>query len=451
MIYIFALIGLTCVGLFVAQLTRSVMWGWASLLIVTWYDFTFGTSASLVGSLHVDPNRAVWIALLLAGMIRSFARLRNGSTSQTLILIYTAIFLLSVIRGVAAHGVFTAGNDASGLSATLIGMFYFFTIRTDEDQIEKFVRYYVYYAVASFFTGVFAFAGFHVGSAAWAHLEGEVADERYLNSASAAALALGALLLLGWIAHRTSKRWMYWAMPLLFAMAILVRTRTVWVMLIAIAAALPFIDWKVFKRAVPMGVVCGITVLVLGATLYAGGAGLSSELESSASDEGTWAWRVNGWKAIVADPDQTPVTVLVGKSFGDGWDRWDANFGRYTTAPPHNEFLTQYLRVGLIGTLAAIFFVVRPIYLLGGMRRKRNLLIFPSASVWCLIAVGSLTFSIAYNITVDMWAFLGVANALMVDRSRQFAISDHQLPAGPFLPRLMPPQDYATNRPASGA
>jgi hypothetical protein len=448
MIYIFALIGLTCFGLFVAQLTRSVMWGWASLLIVTWYDFTFGTSASLLGSLHVDPNRAVWIALLLAGVIRSFSRLRKGSTSQTLILIYTTMFLLSVIRGVLIHGVFTAGNEASGMSSALIGMFYFFTIRTDEDQIEKFVLYYVYYAGASFLTGLFAYLGFHVGTAAWAHTE-VVADERYLNASSAAALALGSVLLLGWIAHRTSRRWMYWAMPLLFAMAILVRTRTVWVMMIVFAAVIPFVDWKIFKRAVPMGIVGGIAVLVLGIAFYAGGSALSSELESSASNEGTFTWRVNGWKVIVADPDQTPATVLVGKSFGDGWERWDPSFGVYTSAPPHDEYLVQYLRVGLIGTLAAIFFVVRPIYLLGGMRGKRNLLIFPSAAVWCLVAVGSLVFGVTYAINVDMWAFLGVANALLVNRSRQIAMSDEPLPTGFPLARIKLTHGYTATRPAS--
>ncbi len=427
MTYIVGLVVAICFCLYVAQLTRNVMWGWVSLLLATWYDLGFGTSSALLGAFHISPLDIVTIPLLLAGAIRFCKRIRTGSTTQTLVLAYLAVFFLSFLRGILAYGVNASGNEVRGNGASLIGLLYFFTIPLDQETIEKFLRYYVYYAIGLFCIGVLAYAGFHVGTIAWTH--DHAADERVLPSSAAGAIGLASVILISWIAHRSAKRWMLWAAPLLFSMAILLQTRTVWVMLITMTCAVPFVDWKLLKKLVPMLLAGTFCLVALGIAFYSNSQGLSNHLEESASDTGTLEWRINSWRVLVSDEDQTPETVLIGKSFGSHYFHFDPQGGAYTDAPPHNEYITQYLRVGIVGIIPLFFIILRPFYLLGKIRGTQNRTIFPSASLWSLFAIGAFAFGITYSITSDMWALVGVANALIHARSRRQIQSDNPVMA----------------------
>jgi len=427
MTYIVSLVVTIFFCLYVAQLTKNVMWGWVSLLLATWYDLGFGTSSALLGAFHISPLDIVTIPLLVAGAIRFCKRIRAGSTTQTLVLVYLAVFFLSFLRGILAYGINASGNEVRGEGASLIGLLYFFTIPLDQETIEKFLRYYVYFAIGLFFIGVLAYSGFHVGTVAWTH--DHTSDERVLPSSAAGAIGLASVILISWIAHRSAKRWMFWAAPLLFSMAILLQTRTVWVMLIAMTCAVPFVDWKLLKKLVPMLLAGTFCLVALGIAFYSNSQGLSNHLEESASDSGTLVWRINGWRFLIMDDDQTPETVLIGKSFGSHFFHFDPQGGAYTDAPPHSEYITQFLRVGVVGIIPLLFLILRPAYLLGKVRGTQTRTIFPSASLWSLFAIGAFAFGITYSITSDLWAILGVANALLQAKSQKEIHSENSLMA----------------------
>jgi hypothetical protein len=431
LILIFDVIGVICFGLYVGLLTRDVMWGWGSLLFVTWYDLSFGTNQSLLVSFHIDPLDIVTAALLLAGAIRFFKRLRSGSTSQTLIIIYVCLFLFSFLRGLIAFDVKTVGNESRGLILPLVGLLYFFTIPRDEKTIQKFMMFYIYCSGGLFVIGLLAYAGFHVGAVAWAHVE-ELSDERYLPASASFQIALAAVILLVWISHRKGQRWMFPVAASFLAMAVLLRTRTVWLVLIGIFAATPFVDWKVFKKAVPTlvgGILC---VVVLGSAFYANRGGLSEQLDESASDSETFQWRVLGWQEFISDKDQTPFSVLTGKSIGSGFLRFDPFFRNYVDVAPHDEYITEFLRVGIIGVFTGIFLLARPIYLFAGLEPQRNGAIFPAPSAWRLICIGLAIYGFTYSITIDGWAFIGVANALLLDRGQETVGSEPLLDKNSF-------------------
>jgi O-antigen ligase len=420
LILILGLAVIICFGMYVSLLARNVLWGWGSLLLVTWYDITFGTSSGLLGTFHVAPTDVVTVGLLFAGILRFSKRLSDSSSSQTLIVCYLGLFIFSLARGVAEYGVKLAGNESRGLVWPVIGLLYFFTIPRDERTIRKFVLFYIYSAGALFCVGLFAYLGFHVNSIA---IDVE-ADERYLPANAASQIGLACVLLLAWVSHQKSQRWMFWGAMSLFAMAILLRTRSVWVLLLSVFVALPFLDWKMFKKAVPMVFAGAASTLVLGLVLYSNQSELTNRLQSSASQTNTFEWRFQGWIELLSDKDQTPFSIIFGKAFGGGFVHLDPLSARYTDAPPHNEYLMQFLRLGIPGLFVSFLLIIRPIYLFTRSQAQGNKFIFPSPSAWRLVCIGLLAFGVTYSISIDGWALIGVANALLLDRDNKALNND---------------------------
>jgi O-antigen ligase len=421
LILILGLAGIICFGMYVSLLTRNVLWGWGSLLVVTWYDIAFRQSSGLLGSFHVAPTDIVTVALLIAGILRFSKRLSESSSSQTIIVCYLALFLFSLARGVIEYGVKLAGNESRALVWPIIGLLYFFTIPRDEETIRKFVLFYIYCAGALFCVGLLAYLGFHVGGVA---LDADASDERYLPASAACQIGISCVFLLAWISHHRSRRWMYWAAASFFAMAILLRTRSVWILLLSVFAAVPFIDWKMFRKVVPMLFVGAASTVVLGLVLYSNQGELSTQLQSSASQTNTLEWRFQGWIELLSDKDQTPFSVLFGNAFGGGFVHLDPLSSRYTDAPPHNEYVMQFLRLGIPGLVLSFLMLIRPIYLFNRSQSLVNKSIFPSTSAWRLVCIGLLAFGVTYSITIDGWAFIAVANALLLDRNKKARSSD---------------------------
>ena len=417
------LIGALAGLLFVVKLSRDFTWGWNSLLLANWFNFTFGISRGILGSFHLDLIDLVSISLFFAGLVRFVYRWREGSTSQTLTVVYAALFFLSFLRGVQVYGVNAAGNESRGLVASMIGITYFFTIPRDQAHIAKFLRSYLLYAAALFVVGLLAYAGLPIGAIAWNHGVTGGMDDRLLPSPAAAAIAYSFIILSTWTAHQpqSSARWMRWMAPLFLAMAVLLRTRTVWMMLIAMTAVMPLVDWKLLKRLIPIASLGVVATLALGAAFYANNGGVSQQLEKSAQDSGTWRWRVEGWRYLVMDNENTLTTSLIGKSTGGGYWRFESNTGSYTDDPPHSEYVSEYLCTGAIGLIAVVLLLFRPIFAFARANQRSGDAIFPSSSTWCLMCLGAAVFSITYSLTPDGWALVGVANALLLERKHTAA------------------------------
>ena len=420
MVIAVGLIGTVFGLLFVVKLSRDVTWGWTSLLLANWFNYTFGISQGSLGSLHLDLIDLVSIALFLAGAVRFAYRWREGSTSQSLTVVYAALFLLSFLRGIEAYGVNAAGNESRGLIAGMIGMTYFFTIPRDPALIAKFLRYYCYYAAALFAVGLLAYAGVYIGGIAWAHGNAGGLEDRLLPSPAAAAIAFCFIILSSWTTHRASSsaKWMRWMAPLFLAMAVLLRTRTVWMMLIAMVAAIPLVDPKLFKKLLPTALLGLAATLALGAAFYANNGGVSQQLEHSAQDAGTWEWRVEGWRHLVLENENTLTTILIGRSTGGGYWRFESNTGDYVNYPPHSEYVSEYLCTGLTGLLVIVLLLLRPIFVFARVSKRRAAMIFPSPSTWCLVCIGAVVFGITYSLPSDMWALVGMANALLLERKQ---------------------------------
>ena len=408
------IMGLAFFGVFVYQLSRNVIFGWYCLLAVNLLNVALGLSQTTIGGLHLDPVDLVSISLLAAGAIRFFYRVRLPGRTRLIILAYLVIFGASLFRGMALFGVQAASNEARGLVGEILAMLYFFTTPTDPQTIRKILIAYLRFGAALVIVAILHYAGLNIGTV------GIDEKDRALPSASGETIALCFFIGLGWITHRKSPQILRWLLPVFAGMTIILQHRTVWTVMAVCGTAVLFIDFKLVRRLIPLAVITSVVAVGLAIAIYGTESEASTQFEDSATNSGTWLWRVEAWQTSVSDENQTIPSVFFGQPMGSGFVRFDSASGGYENLPPHSEYVVQYLRFGVLGLVFFLAFLFRPFLQLYERQREDPLALFPSASVWCLIVIGVIVYGVTYGYDASAIALVGVANAVLLSlRSHQ--------------------------------
>jgi O-antigen ligase len=188
-------------------------------------------------------------------------------------------------------------------------------------------------------------------------------------------------------------------------------------MLAVAIAVLPFVDGKLFRRLLPtiaIGFVLLAGFVVYGQALQ-GGVDVN-QFSDSAQNEGTILWRIDSWKDLVLGEEQTLQSVLIGKSAGSGFHRLDLATGRSIDVAPHNEYITRYLRTGVIGAVCVMFFLIRPIKRLRALGRSDKMAVYPSVASWTISVFMIAVYGVTYGIDAHSFALVGICNALISSR-----------------------------------
>jgi hypothetical protein len=410
---------LVVVGLFgiallsIYLMACHVQAGLFSLLAANFLNLTFGLNATAFGRLHLNLVDAVYIGLLIAGVCRSFRGFRFLNATRILTVGYLLVFASSFARGISANGVFAAGNEARGFVGPLLAMLYFLDAPADEKSVRRYVHGFLVFGAALCVVAALAAAGLPVGVSAWAKSAVAAADNRYLPSSAAAAIGVCGFLALARSSYHGHSFVTELQAPAFFLVAIYLRHRTVWMLLLAGTAALLFVDGRLFRRILPAALLALIAVVGI-AFLENGNANLAGEDEFSASvsNANTWYWRVNGWQEFLFDSDQTPFTVLMGKPIGSGWWRIDPLSHLAQTAPPHSEYVTEYLRAGMIGLFFLMCFLLGPFIALWRVRKEWFVVTYPCTSIWIVVVFITLVYGVTYSIEPESYALFGIASAI---------------------------------------
>ena len=399
--------------LFIYLMACHVEVGLFSLLAVNFLNLTFGMNATAFGRLHLNVLDTVYICILIAGLFRCLRGIRYLATSRLVAIGYLLVFASCFMRGLHANGLFAAANEARGFVGPLFAMLYFLDAPVDEKSVRRYVQGYLVFGGALCVVAILAAAGLPVGASAWAHSASAAADHRYLPASGAAAIGV-----CGFFALARSSCYGHGFLtqlqaPVFFLVAIYLRHRTVWMMLLIGASALLFVDGRLFRRILPAALLA--LAAIVGIVLYEdGNANLAgeSEFSDSASNASTWYWRVNGWQEFLFDSDQTPFTVLLGQPMGSGWWRADPESHLIQTAPPHSEYVTEYLRVGTIGLFLLSLFLFGPLIALCRARKESIDAIYPCTSIWVVVVSITLVYGITYSIEPESYALLGIASSI---------------------------------------
>ena len=388
---------------------RWVEAGLACMLAVQLCNVTFGLNATIVGGLHLNALDAVSACLLGASVIRFASSLRLLTAPRLLAAAYALLFAFSFIRGCDANGLPAAANEARGFVGPLVALLYFADAPADQRSVRRYARWYLLLAACLCVVAALAVAGLPIGVAAGTH--SQIDDQRVLPSSAAAIIAVAGLLA---FAHATYgvRRLSAFLWPALFLFtAIYLRHRTVWIMLLACVASFLFLDGKLFRWIAPMLLCCAAGIALVAFAADQPGIATQSEFAQSLTSTGTWQWRVNSWQELLSDTEETPLSLLAGKPMGGGWWRIDPDSHLLQTAPPHSEYVTEYLRVGVLGLVSILLFACRPLVVLLGVNTMRSS-VRPCPAIWMAIALGALVYGAAYSIEPELYALLGIANAI---------------------------------------
>lgn len=420
MTYLLALSALTLVLAYVYVLFRNPFAGFTSLLAAEFIDMAFGVNNRLVGGIHLDPLDAVSICLLIAGCLRSVQRVRTITVVSMLSFGYLVLFAMSLGRGLYANGFLTVANESRGFTGPLTAMLYFVTVPTDAKALRKYTLAYLWLGAALCVAAALAAAGLPIGINALSQAETLGTDGRYLPAGAAAVIAICGFLSLALYRNRTSGLVRSMIPMVYLCIAVYLRHRTVWIMLVAGALAFLPLDKKLFLRLLPAAALS--LVLVIGLAVYGNSvSGLASEQQfsTSATDFGTLSWRLNGWKDLLFDNEQTPLTVAFGKSMGGGYWRIDPVTYQSISVAPHSEYVQEYLRVGVVGSLLVLCFGLRPLLRLWRLGRYAPYAAYPTTSAWAVVTLITLIYGLTYGIQPHCYALIAIANAFLSNYGSQ--------------------------------
>jgi hypothetical protein len=379
----FPLLGLICVGV---------------VAVFTWDVRVWPSIVNLGGVAVTFPDIVAALLLLSAMLCAAHRRAVIRPAWGTVVFV---LLVICIVRGVVSFGLGSAINEARAWIYIAAVCCWILSLRPAELATQALVfKWIVWTGVGVFLIAVRNIASFGLGAAGTGRsVDGEIVEAgRPVVAGQAMVMAVAALVALYLGRQRQSLPYALTSLAL-FSMVVLAQHRSVWVASLAGLA--------VYVALMPSSrrwlVVGGATLLLLAAgTLWNLEAipWLNERLSASATDTRTFEGRLFDWTTLI---DQSiadgPDTVLFGAPSGAGWDHLRAD-GLLVTYPPHNWFVSSYLRVGLLGLLAMVLVGVRALI---GARTTRNTP--PLAAL--LVSVAA--FCWAYNLSWYLSPILAVA------------------------------------------
>lgn len=386
--------------------------GFSLILFVQLLTQLFGAENGLVGSIHFGLGDGVAGMLMFTGILRFIAAKKSLNVSSLLLITYPVLVFFSLVRGIATFGIHDAGNEARTFFDIAACFLYFSTFSPTRVRIEQYFRIYTIFATLLIFTAVARLVGILP-----ANIEDPV--HRPLPAMGAYSICLAFLICLCWVFYGNAPRYCRWLTPVFAVAAIALQHRTVWVVMFGIIVALYKLERRMLRKLMPAMIVSGALVLVIGAVVY--GSKVRDQFYDSGTNSNTLMWRFEGWMDLIQSSGQTALTYAVGEPFGTGYTRYVD--GAVVGAGTHDDYLAEFLRVGIVGLIVFLLLLLRPMLLL---YRRRNALqeIYPHPLFWVLFALSLLLWNLTYNLTLDQAAFIGILTSIMLylsEKSRSSA------------------------------
>jgi hypothetical protein len=382
---------------------NSPVTAWACLLLLFFMTQATTLFGGMAGGVNVYPGDLLTVLLLAAGIVRIAPIIARSGLSALLTLLFMLLVVFSMIRGIPEAGL-SAINASRPYLAISSAILYFSTFLADDTRLKKYIDLFLWYCGALVLLAVIRYAGLGGGFIA------PSPDFRPLPAAGANAIAVGFLICLCRRHYYASSRLVSLLTPIFGAMAIVLQHRTVWVVLIAMMVSAFVVDLGLVKKLIPVLVVGALLSGVLGAVIF--GSKVNDQFETSATNQGTFEWRVQGWMALLQSDEQTPLTYAVGLPAGAKFAQTDV----LATASGHSEYISALSHVGVLGLCVFLCIVLRAAAKLYGLRRMEGILAFPGPVFWAIFLISVLAYGFTYTITWDQAALIGMANSIVITR-----------------------------------
>ncbi|MDQ4068248.1 MAG: hypothetical protein M3203_02025 [Actinomycetota bacterium] len=400
-------------------------------------EATFGAAPGVeIAGVVVYTRDAVLLAILSAGAARLAMRATRPAPSGMAGWAWSSLLLLTVLsllRGVQSYGANLAGNDFRPAFYLLAGVIGIAAQPSRSSFVRDIVDVWTGVALLLVAVGMARLVGLTVGL--------PIDQQPFLNGRplyASPTLFIAQAALLSFFGDALQSRWARFpGLPYLFTIAVLLfRHRTVWAAMVISLVAMwttlrpekPVIGTRVNRHWAGVFISGGVLVFIL---VAGKGASLERELtaatETATSQESTFMWRIEGWKALLDRQGADPQDLVVGIPYGAGYHR--EVFDAEVDYSPHSWYVQTVNRVGLLGCAMMV------LALLTLSKRGRRGGLLPR-NLGALLVLSTAVYGFAYYPPEVEGILLG----LVVLSARHVRLTVHhgEQPATIPAPRLTP-------------
>lgn len=368
-------------------------------------------------SLAVDvAGLSVGILDLLAILmlaVAAFRRLWRGSVETWELVTWSMALLtgINAVRGLQAFPLEQVMNETRPWLYLWAVLLFSGTVRVTRSMWRTLGTGLVAYTGWLVAVAVAGFAATGVNTVtAQIQLGNYLVDPRPVAASGALVLADAMLLL---IVFRRRMRRLLWLVAFVTVglVVILLQHRTVW---IAVAVGLGYAAMTAIRKGgharraalaasamIAVPAIIGLTTGALQQSVLAGSA------SNAAGQQSTFLWRLLGWRQLVGG-DRDILEVIVGEPFGRGFLRVVNDVT--LTVSAHSQYVSTYLRLGLIGLVGVGWLVV--LAWRGAAVAGAQLQVSPDLLRGLVILV------VLYGVTYSWDPFQGVVLGLLITLSR---------------------------------
>ena len=360
----------------------------------------------------IYPKDVIFCFLLSAAVIRLLLWQGQLRRARWIGILLVCMFLLAFARGLPLYSLKAVGNETRGFFPFFAALMYFSAFKYDRRRQSRLISIWLAGSVALGILTTFRWIATNFGLSIanqWAAAVGE-GSMRVIHCAHAFYLATAFFFSLYLYYTNSGSTWQRRLFLLLGPVLILLQHRTVWIAIILGMLWLYARDAR-FRTRFAIGVSAALVVGVLLTLLLFGSQGESTQrsLQRSASDTGTFSWRVEGWKALLAE--KAPAeTLLIGQPFGAGFDRHMG--GGILSASAHNFYLETLIQFGIPGVLLLFGLYV---WSIGRLRREPRIPLYPDFRLWQAFLVMHLSYSVTYSVNYDQAVLLAIVVSVLSD------------------------------------
>lgn len=329
-----------------------------------------------------------------------------------------AVWMILFVWGLAQYGT-GAGVDFRPFFYLWLGAAYLATFDYDEAFARRFLKFFVIMGLA---ICAIAYYRWTMGA-----IDNEFRrDLERLDStgvallrvvpASTAFIVTCAMFVAAYQAVTHHSKQMAWPLVILFGISVVaMQHRSVWMSAIAgfVALALALQQLragagsKLFSMVLALMVVL---VLIVASGRFQGAVDSVEDQASRATSttSGTFVGRVEGWQTLLKMwmGSGSPVTYLVGKPFGSGYERYASDFGGEKIGyMPHNQYVQLLYRGGLVGLFAFLWAVGQGMRTLWAKLQRKDDAMAP---LLFAMLVAHLVYYIPYGIDYSQMILFGL-------------------------------------------
>lgn len=313
-------------------------------------DFRLAT-----GSITIFPPDIIFSLVAGAAFIR-FLGLPRLSFVQMCLVGLGLLGIFSVARG-ASPDIATAVNEFRSTFYFLAGTLYFATVHLTEPFLGGLTKLLFVTALLMLTGSVILWGEFFTGASLPEIFENPWEGGFRVITADRAMILVQATLvaLPAWLMRKRGGSLERYLPFLLVPAILLVQWRVIWVMFVLGLIVLS-VRYKTMtiKVIAPLVVTLALAVFLL-PKVFSGDdtPSLRESFETTTeSAEGTFLWRVEGWRELTKGGPESASEFFLGAPFGRGLDR--VVQGKEITTQAHSFYVNTYLRMGLIGLVLLV-------------------------------------------------------------------------------------------------